>query len=471
MALLAVNYDAITYAEGTDAYRTWNKSLTEEHLRGLEPFVSDHVHGRGPAKFTGGISDGSYNRVVRFSFDSDGNDVALKFPKPGHAAAALAQEKIADEAAWMHFLKEETSIPLPHVYSHGTLPDNNPSSLDLPYILMDWVPGDNLREFLKSEPSDELRFRIYRQLASFYLELHRLPLKGIGSVAKDEATGGWAITKRPLTIDMHQFAIGIHEFPTDTWPSGPLESSSDYFDFVSSQHAVQLWNLRNLNALYLEQTESRQLDSSNNFNKISEMARRRYKARYGFAQLTGHFCAADENLGPFRIFNPDLNPRNFLVDPMTGKITGFIDLEFTNAMPAQFSRDPPLWLFKALPEQCLDRGYFLWFLQQYRPLLDQFLDAMKLEEQQMEYQFGETPLSTCMLDSWDTDRVWFDYAATHTDHIDAIYWEVLYKHHPGGIAPEMPDHFKADMERYVQHTKVQLLKYEDAWAGRVRKAG
>lgn len=451
---LTVDYDGAFYAEGKDIFDVWNNSITEEHIRDLELFVTDHVNDRGAAKFvTGGMSDGSYNRVVRFSFDSNGSDVALKFPKPGHTAATLAQEKIANEAAWMQFLKEETSIPVPHVYSYGTRPDNNLWPLKLPYILMDWVPGDNLRDFLPAPV--ELRSSIYQQMASFYIELYRLPLKCIGSVAKDEATGEWGITKRPLTIDMHQFAIGIHDFPTDTWPTGPLKSSRDYFDFVSSQHTAQLWSLRNINAF------------GDDFEKISELARCRYKARYGFKQLIDHFCATDDDLGPFRTFNPDLDPRNILVDPKTGKITGLVDFEFTNAMPAQFSHDPPLWLLKILPGKCLEEGYFTWFLKEYRLLLIQFLDAMKRAEQQVAHQPGETPLSIHMLNSWNANRVWFNYAATHADHIDAIYWEVLNKHHLEGTMPELPDELKVDMENYVQHTKHQLAKYEDAWTERI----
>lgn len=51
----------------------------------------------------------------------------------------------------------------------------------------------------------------------------------------------------PLTIDMHQFALGIHDFNADHWPAGPLGSNRDYFDFVKSQHTTELWSLRNLN--------------------------------------------------------------------------------------------------------------------------------------------------------------------------------------------------------------------------------
>lgn len=93
---------------------------------------------------------------------------------------------------------------------------------------------------------------------------------------------------------------------------------------------------------------------------------------------------------------------------------------------------------------------------------------MKRAEKLAENQAGGTPLSSHMLESWDTDRVWFNYAATHSHQVDAIYWAVLCKHHPGGVAPDLPDLLKDDMENYVQHTQRQLKKYEDAWAERHR---
>ena len=99
-------------------------------MRALEEFVADYVSGRGPAKrVTDSISDAPYNRVIRFSFASGGSDVVIKFPKPGYLAAALAAEKIENEAAWVEFLKGHTSIPVPHVYSSGT-----ESPLKLPYV-------------------------------------------------------------------------------------------------------------------------------------------------------------------------------------------------------------------------------------------------------------------------------------------------------------------------------------------------
>ncbi len=44
-----------------------------------------------------------------------------------------------------------------------------------------------------------------------------------------------------------------------------------------------------------------------------------------------------------------LDSRNMPVDSATGKITGAIDIEFDNAMPAQFAHDLPQWVHQTLP--------------------------------------------------------------------------------------------------------------------------
>lgn len=246
MSLLDVDYDGVSYGQGDDVYNRWNASFMQ-YMSGLEQFVTEHVGGRGRASFVpGGIHDGSFNRVVRFSFES-GSDVALKFPVPGRTDSGLSYEKAANEAAWMQFFKEKITVPVPNIYSCSTHTNNQLlSPPGLPYILMDWVPGESLRNYLTEEGSSELRPVILEQMASIYLQLYRLEFPSIGSVTKD-AMGEWVFTQRPLTMDMHQFAVGTHEFPRTHWPNAPMQSSSDYFEFVVQQQATQLWYLRNLN--------------------------------------------------------------------------------------------------------------------------------------------------------------------------------------------------------------------------------
>ncbi|KAK1964925.1 hypothetical protein LY78DRAFT_638550 [Colletotrichum sublineola] len=447
-SLLTVRYDSLIYNEGSKKYETWQSSaINDGVIRELEVFVTEKLN-RGPAKFVE-RAEGSYNMIFRFRFTA-GNDAALRFPKPGHTPLALAKEKLANEVAWMEYLKANTAIPIPHVHNSSLQTLDNPS-LGLPSVLMDFVQGENLRDFLaslsapgKDTAADAMRSTVYEQLAGFYLQINRLHSKQIGSIAKDKLSGQWDVTQRPLTMDMHQLLLGVHEYRTDGWPTKPLQRSSDYFNFVVDQQRSQLWGLRNL-------------------NQAAEISQLRFRARMGFKQLVPLFCDHIDDRGPFLPFNPDLDPRNMVVNPDTGRIMGIFDLEFTNAMPAQFARDPPLWLHRVLPGQCLDRDFFPWFLKTYQPYLDLFIVAMKKIEKGGQAENGQKPLSTMMLESWASKRCWFNYAAHHADHIDAIYWAELHKLHPDGDKPEISTIMESEMKRYVEHTERQITAFEQAW--------
>ena len=458
-ASLGVTWDSVHYAKGNDEYDIWTKGLPSDYLHKLELFVATCIPNRGPAKaILDTENEGSYNKVIRFTFPTvtAGTDVALKFPKPGHTVAALVAEKVANEAAWMQFLKENTSIPVPHIYSSGTESGNLLPALNIPYILMDWVPGVNLRDFLKTESGVTQRQGILEQIASFYLEFYRLPMDGIGSMFKDKTTGKWSL-RRPLTIDMHQLALGVPDYPIHDWPGTKFEDVSSYFEFVAKQQRHhQLWIHRNLN-------EPQKVKDYTKDDKPEDNARLRYEARYRITQLfkVDTFCPAGEQLGPFRTFIPDFDLRNMNFDPETG-LVGVFDFEFTNAMPISFACDPPLSLYSSLPAATLDHGFFPWFLHVYEPVLDEFLEVMKKEEAKLrEAKPDQIPLSTLMRNSWTSDRVWFNYALTNSDHIDAVYWAVLHKQNPEGDK-DLPDNLKADMERYVAHTKEQLVLYKNA---------
>jgi hypothetical protein len=144
-------------------------------------------------------------------------------------------EKVVNEVAWMQFLTEKTTIPIPQVHAFGTSVD---LPLGQPFILMDHIQGVNLRNFLSELPktgqyadADLKRSAIYEQVSNIYLQLYDLPCESIGSTSKDEH-GEWKITKRPLTMDMYSLLCQVPRYPTQDWPSGPLDSCEDYFRFI-----------------------------------------------------------------------------------------------------------------------------------------------------------------------------------------------------------------------------------------------
>jgi hypothetical protein len=62
-----------------------------------------------------------------------------------------------------------------------------------------------------------------------------------------------------------------------------------------------------------------------------------------------------------------------LIDEETLEITAVLDLEFTNAMPAQFTYDPPWWLLLLGPDMWLEHYNKEEFSRRYELRMEQFL--------------------------------------------------------------------------------------------------
>ncbi|OAA64215.1 hypothetical protein SPI_02862 [Niveomyces insectorum RCEF 264] len=159
----------------------------------------------------------------------------------------------------------------------------------------------------------------------------------------------------------------------------------------------------------------------------------------------------DDGNWPFAIFNPNFHARNILVDPDTGRITALLDLEYTNAMPAPFAEDPPLWLLPGQLPRYFELGYFPLWLHQYKPALDTFLAIMeRLEEAQLQ-QGHEQPLSARMRASWESRRWLVNYALNNVDLSDIVYWE------QPEIFPPLDEYLLAnDIQVYQVYTKERI---------------
>lgn len=462
-AQLTIVPDALLYPEG-DKQHTVSESRLLDNIQALQKFVTERIAGRGPAEYVETAS-GSYNVILRFKFAA-GTDVALRIPKLEHSFSPLILERINNEVAWMQLLKKQTHIPIPKLYSYGTkVSPETPLPLDLPYILMEFIEGKSPQRFLAERPKpgqDEdvkkKRFTIYEQIAEIYLELYHLKFKAIGSPTNDQIIAQWDITKPPLTMDMCQQTSGLESFSTNGWFNKPLLHSKDYFDMIVDQQRNQLWTQRNLNIPREMNAEGwlTQLKFGDDIDweQAAKIARLRFRARKGFARLVPKFCTSGDSFVPF---SPDFHPRNVLVNQNTDQVTGVIDWEYTNAMPAQFASDPPLWLLGMLPEQCLERNLFPWYRRTYPDCLIEFLDAMKsVEDRKGKVEDGSEPLSDLMRKSWESGQCLFNYAANNLDLVDAI---MIGAFPESCLEPQSPEE-----EQYVTHSRQQIKSYEAAWA-------
>lgn len=197
---------------------------------------------------------------------------------------------------------------------------------------MDYVDGTLLSTILKqltTSDGDDLVLNpdidnavldeIYHQIADYMLQLSRLTFSGIGAISKDRTSDKWSVTGNPLTYNMNELAT-VAGYPDDQFPTALFVRVSDYLRSVANEHLTHAWTQRNL-------------------ADDPEISRERFIARHRFAQLIPKYCIYDA--GPFIPFCDDMRPANMLVNPDTLRITAVLDFEFTNAMPAQFTYDPP----------------------------------------------------------------------------------------------------------------------------------
>ncbi|OAQ62567.1 protein kinase-like domain [Purpureocillium lilacinum] len=443
-------FDEIEETNGDDECRAWLDRVFDAKLE-LATFVAARRGGK-VTEYVGFLK-GSFNFSFRYRFSDGAPDAIIRFPKPGHTATALRDEKVANEIQAMEFLRQNTTIPIPHVHCWG-LTKESPHEFG-PFIIMDYVEGEKLSTLLKKPmESDEedlilnpsidesMLSTIYRQIAGYLLQLSRLSFDRIGAISKDGSN--WSVARRALTYNMNELAT-VAGYPQDRFPTSTFDSASDYFTSVSQEHLTHLWTQRNL-------------------ADDPATARARFVARRRFAQLIPRYCISDS--GPFLPFCDDLRPSNMLVDPETLKITAVLDFEFTNAMPAQFTYDPPWWLLLSGPEAWLDRGSMNEFRKCYELRMEQFLHALEEEEKVLSASIQESAprLSSLMRESWGSGRFWFDYAARKSFELDAIYWAALHES-TGGIEL-LEDGTEAEMDSFIEEKMEQLRLYKEECAAR-----
>ena len=443
-------FDEVAETDGDEECRAWLARVFDSK-RDLVDFVGRCLQGAGVGTYAGFLK-GSFNFSCRINF-SDGQDVIIRFPKPGHTA--FREEKVMNEVRIMDYLRQNTTLPVPHVHSWG-LTRESPQQLG-PFIIMDFVDGTLLSTILKqpNEPDlvlnpeidNALLNKVYHQIAGYILQLSQLTFSQIGAISKDHNSNVWSVAARPLTYNMNELAT-VAGYPNDQFSTQPFNRTSDYLGSIAKEHLTHLWTQRNI--------------AGN-----PEIARGRFIARHRLLHLIPKYCVDDD--GPFIPFCDDMRPSNMLVDPGTLRITAILDFEFTNAMPAQFTYDPPWWLLLSGPEMWLDRCSVQEFLALYQPRMEQFLRALEQVEEECGARIAQPnglSLSTRMRDSWKTGRFWFDYAMRKSFDLDVVYWTALRMHDENvecledGLLPELESFIQTKLEQFKVYQEECSIRFQ-----------
>jgi hypothetical protein len=285
-------FDEIAEKTGDDQWDEWKRQVLD---------ASDEIASFVARRRSGGDAEvidwfeGSFNFCLRVTFNNGDSDAIIRFPGPGHTT--FRDEKVTNEVQVITFLLERTTIPVPRLLSWGLTKDS-PQHFG-PFIISDFVDGIHLSDILK-DPADQkylhlnpnidrqLLDNIFEQIAGILLQLFQLDFPAIGAISKDSTSNTWSVTGRPLTYSMNELATTAF-YPVDKFATGPFESTSTYFRFLSYQHITHLWTQRNL---------------SSNPNE----AQVQYTARHLFALLTEKYSIDDH--GPFKLFCDDLRPQS-----------------------------------------------------------------------------------------------------------------------------------------------------------------
>jgi hypothetical protein len=452
-------FDEIAETDGDNEWKAWLEKVFASRNE-IVAFVAGRREEGKAGEFVRYLK-GSFNLSICIKFGDGGPNAIIRFPKPGHTATALRDEKVANEVQFMKYLSQNTTIPLPRVISWGST-EESPQQLG-PFIIMDYVDGTRLSTILKQQTendqedvvlnpdiNDTTLDIVYDQIADYMVQLSELDFTGIGAISEDPASNTWSVTGRPLTYNMNELAT-VSGYPINKFPTAQFASVKEYFQNLANEHLIHLRTQRNL-------------------TDDPEDAQKRFIARHRFKQLIPQYCI--EDTGPFKPFCDDLQPSNILADPKTLQIIAVLDFEFTNAMPAQFAYDPPWWLLLLGPDMWLERRTMDEFLNRYEPRMEQFLRALERVEAKSGSrgkQAGGPRLSTLMRDSWRTGRFWFDYGIRKSFDVDAVYWAALHDGSPG--IESLDDEARAEMESIRQTKMEQLKAYKEECATRFSQRG
>lgn len=279
----------------------------------------------------------------------------FRVPIPG--LVAFAEEKTRAEVAAMLHVAEHTTIRVPRVYHWGTAAEN-PTGLDLPFMIIEFIPHSYDLGSLLADPglierpelkgnSKLVKEHLFRQLANMHVQLSQLNAPSISAL---DFVGGSSVSGgAPKTFLLNNQIISYHVpeaiFAPAINSGKTLSTSRQWFTSIAEIYIAGL-----LYDIDLERDE--------------EDIREKFVARYLFRELAkkrklpqrpdDDGIAAEDTKESFRLWCDDFRPHNVLCNEQ-GDVQGVIDWEFVYFAPESYIYDPPYWLFiDRDPEDTLD---------------------------------------------------------------------------------------------------------------------
>lgn len=266
-------------------------------------------------------------------------------PIPG--LVAFPDEKTRAEVGAMLHVASHTTIRVPRIYHWGTAADN-PTGLNLPFIIMEYIPHSyTVADFLEDpalvkrpelkENNDLVKQHLYRQMANIHIQLSQLHHSSISAFDVVDNRGVPSAAPMPYLLNKQMTANQVPEavFAPAVTSSKTISTSRQWHVFTANLYIAGL--------LYDQKPD-----------RGEEKIRSKFVARYLFRQLALNRKLPrrpDDDGVPaegssdecFRLWGDDLCPHNILCNEQ-GDVQGVIDWEFVYFAPESFVYDLPFWL-------------------------------------------------------------------------------------------------------------------------------
>ncbi|PLN80842.1 hypothetical protein BDW42DRAFT_185843 [Aspergillus taichungensis] len=378
---------------------------------------------------------GSFNVCVPITVESwKGKRFLLRFPLPYRVGESFrpgnCDEKVQCEAgayAWIqnncpdvpftrieslsfiprcfHLLRQNVLswlngfVPSHYAHHKNRCPFFTGSTMKVGYLLTEFIEerrGSMLSNTWKEGQHDpKLRKALFHDFARIFLNIIRIPLPRVGSFVID-LNESLRLTNRPLSIEIQQ--LEIENIPT--------EISRDYTYSTSDSYVIDVFGFHDNRFRYQPNTMNKLGDSAYQLSVLTAM-------RTIFQSIIDRgFCR-----GPFVFVFPDLHQSNIFVIT-EWHFTCLVGLEWACTQPIEIL-GPPSWLS--------DKGVDQLIPAEYDTIRQEFMEALKIEEQNIEsvapVDLGTSHprLSHIMERSWEKGASWYSLALSSPSGLLTIF--------------------------------------------------
>lgn len=362
------------------------------------------------------IHEGKHHRVYKILLTSD-KHLVLRLPyKLGSDVAIL--QKIKSEVATMDFLALKLGLNVPKVLAYG--PDRS-NVLEHPYILMEHIDGELLMKQWEPMAEDEAKVKtVVEPIADFNLRVIAPEFNKFGSLYfdKDVATelrndpaydgeedvtlvGRWRIgpsVERPFCKRKDKLsAKTVAQF------NGPWKADEPML-VVESVASIELENLKTRMAL--AQADAGSMDNVDSLKRqITTFEHFKAMGPQLLNPKSKSIMNADALFKP-RLYVPDLDPMNAIVNPDKNNEIYFVDFENTTIKPFILSNYPPFVEYQGAKVYDLEHD------------VQGYAEMDEVEKQQYQFMYYKTRNERL----WETElnRHRHDLIAVASPHIKVL---------------------------------------------------